>query len=68
VLVEHIAELVELGRRLLAVRDEFEAISTWLRAALMHGVTYRVLSAAVMNSELDRGKGVVAAWRAEMFR
>jgi hypothetical protein len=35
VLVEHIAELVELGRRLLAVEGELEAISTWLHAALM---------------------------------
>ena len=67
VLAEQIAELVELGRGLLTVEDEFDALSTWLRAALIHGVTYRGLSAAVMNSALDRGKGVVSTWHAEMF-
>jgi AcrR family transcriptional regulator len=67
VLAEQIAELVELGRGLLTVEDEFDALSTWLRAALMHGLTYRGLSAAVMNSALDRGNGLVSTWHAEMF-
>src|SRR5262245_66017649 len=58
VLAEQIAELVDLGRRLLTVEDEFDALSTWLRAALRHGLTYRGLSAAVMNSALDRTKGL----------
>jgi AcrR family transcriptional regulator len=67
VLAEQISELVALGRGLLAVEDEFDALSTWLRAALMHGLTYRGLSAAVMNSALDRGNGLVSTWHAEMF-
>jgi AcrR family transcriptional regulator len=67
VLAEQIAELVELGRGLLTVEDEFEALSTWLRAALRHGLTYRGLSAAVMNSALDRGNGLVSTWHAKMF-
>jgi AcrR family transcriptional regulator len=67
VLAEQIAELVDLGRRLLTAEDEFDALSTWLRAALGHGLTYRGLSAAVMNSALDRGKGMVSTWHAEMF-
>jgi AcrR family transcriptional regulator len=65
VLTEQIAELVELGHGLLTVEDEFDALSTWLRAALTHGLTYRGLSAAVMNSALDRG--LVSTWHAEMF-
>jgi AcrR family transcriptional regulator len=67
VLAERIAELVDLGRRLLTVEDEFDALSTWLRAAIRHGLTYRGLSAAVMNSVLDRGSGLVSTWHAEMF-
>ncbi|WP_236794303.1 TetR/AcrR family transcriptional regulator [Amycolatopsis sp. GM8] len=67
VLAEQIAELVELGRRLLTAEDEFDALSTWLRAVLGHGLTYRGLSAAVMNSALDREKGLVSRWHAEMF-
>lgn len=67
VLAERIAELVDLGRGLLTVEDEFDALSTWLRAALTHGLTYRGLSAAVMNSALDRGNGLVSTWHAEMF-
>lgn len=67
VLAEQIAELVELGRGLLAADDEFEALHTWLSAAIMHGLTYRGLSAAVLNSALDRDNALVAAWHAEMF-
>jgi AcrR family transcriptional regulator len=67
VLAEQMAELVDLGRRLAAVEDEFDALSTWLGAALRHGLTYRGLSAAVMNSALDRGSGLVSTWHAEMF-
>lgn len=67
VLAERIAELVDLGRGLLAAEDEFEALHTWLRAAIVHGLTYRGLSAAVMNSALDRGNALVSAWHAEMF-
>jgi hypothetical protein len=47
--------------------DESDALSTWLRAALMHALTYRVLSAAVMNSALDGGNGLVSSWHAELF-
>lgn len=54
VLSGQIAELGEAGRGLLSAEDEFGALSAWLRAAIMHALTYRGLSAAVMNSELDR--------------
>ena len=67
VLAEQIAELADLGRRLLAAEDEFDALSTWLRATVMHALTYKGLSAAVMNSALDRGNGLVSAWHAELF-
>ncbi|HEY1674917.1 MAG TPA: helix-turn-helix domain-containing protein [Streptosporangiaceae bacterium] len=67
VLAGQIAELVSLGRGLLNARDEFEALSVWLRAALQHALTYRGLSAAVMNSALDREPGLVSAWHAELF-
>jgi AcrR family transcriptional regulator len=67
VLAGQIAELADLGRELLAAGDEFDALSTWLRAALMHALTYRGLSAAVMSSALDRGNGLVSAWHSELF-
>lgn len=67
VLAEQTAELVELGRRLLTGEDEFDALSTWLRAALTHGLTYRGLSAVMMNSALDRSDDLVSIWHAEMF-
>ncbi|GAA3051351.1 TetR/AcrR family transcriptional regulator [Pseudonocardia yunnanensis] len=67
VLAEQIAELVSLGRGLLTADDEFGALSTWLRAALMHALTYRGLAAAVMNSALDRGNGLASTWHAELF-
>jgi AcrR family transcriptional regulator len=65
VLAEQIAELVDLGRGLLAAEEEFEALSTWLRATITHGLTYRGLSAAVMNSALDHD--LVSTWHAELF-
>jgi AcrR family transcriptional regulator len=67
VLAGQIAELASLGRRLLTADDEFDALFTWLRAALMHALTYRGLSAAVMNSALDGGSGLVSTWHAELF-
>ena len=67
VLAGQIAELVALGRRLLTAEDELAAVSTWLRAALTHGLTYRGLSTAVMSAALDPGKEAVSAWHAEMF-
>jgi AcrR family transcriptional regulator len=67
VLAEQIAELVDLGRQLLTADDEFAALSTWLRATLTHGLTYRGLAAAVMNSALDRVNSLVSTWHAEMF-
>jgi hypothetical protein len=42
-------------------------LSTWLRATLTHALTYRGLSAAVMNSALDRENGLVSTWHAELF-
>jgi AcrR family transcriptional regulator len=67
VLAGQIAELVALGRGLLTAEDEFDALSAWLRAAVMHALTYRGLSAAVMNSALDRENGLVSSWHAELF-
>lgn len=67
VLAEQIAELADLGRGLLTAEDEFDALATWLRAALRHGLTYRGLSAAVMNSAFDRRNDLVSTWHAEMF-
>lgn len=67
VLGEQVAALVGRGRELLMVEDEFDALSTWLRAALVHALTYRGLAAAVMNSALDRGNGLASTWHAEMF-
>jgi AcrR family transcriptional regulator len=67
VLAEQMAELVGLGRGLLTAEDEFGAFSTWLRATLTHALTYRGLSAAVLNSALDREHGLVSSWHAELF-
>jgi AcrR family transcriptional regulator len=67
VLAEQIAELVDLGRGLLTAEDEFDALSTWLRATITHALTYRGLAAAVMNSALDRGNDLVSTWHAELF-
>jgi AcrR family transcriptional regulator len=67
VLAGQIAELADLGRGLLTAEDEFGALFTWLRAAIMHALTYRGLSAAVMNSALDGANGLVSAWHAELF-
>jgi AcrR family transcriptional regulator len=76
VLAGQIAELVEFGRRLLAdtapldadsraADGRLDALTTWLRAAVVHGLTYRGLAAAVMNSALSHD--LVAGWHAEMF-
>jgi AcrR family transcriptional regulator len=65
VLAEQIAGLVESGLGLLDADDAFAALSAWLRATLVHGLSYRGLSAAVLNSALDHD--VVARWHAEMF-
>ena len=67
VLAGQIAELVELGRELLTAEDAFDALATWLRATLAHGLTYRGLSAAMLNSVLDREKGLMSSWHAELF-
>lgn len=67
VLAGQIAQLVALGRGLLTVDDEYDALCTWLRAALRHGLTYRGLSAAVMNSALGHEKALASTWHAEMF-
>jgi AcrR family transcriptional regulator len=67
VLAGQVAELAGLGRRLLTAEDEFGALSAWLRAAVMHALTYRGLAAAVMNTALDRGNDLMSAWHAELF-
>lgn len=61
VLAGQIASLVERGRGSLAASDPFDALATWLRAALTHGRTYRGLAAAVLNEGLD------SAWHAELL-
>lgn len=66
VLGEQIAELVGRGRGLLSAEDELDALATWLRALLLHGLTYRGLAAAVLNSALDRGD-LMSTWHAGMF-
>lgn len=65
VLAEQIAELVDLGRDLASAEDPFDALVTWLRAAITHGLTYRGLSAAVMSSALNHER--VSDWHAQMF-
>lgn len=65
VLAGQIADLAGLGRGLLVAEGEFEALAAWLRATLTHALTYRGLSAAVMNSALDHT--LVADWHAELF-
>ncbi|TDP89919.1 TetR/AcrR family transcriptional regulator [Labedaea rhizosphaerae] len=65
VLADQIGGLVDLGKRLLAADDAFEALTTWLRATLVHGLTYRGLAAAVMNSALD--SELVSTWHARLF-
>jgi AcrR family transcriptional regulator len=67
VLAGQIAELASLGRGLLTAEDPFGALSAWLRAAVMHALTYRGLAAAVMNSALGRGNDLVPTWHAELF-
>jgi AcrR family transcriptional regulator len=67
VLAGQIAELAGLGRGLLTAADEFGALAAWLRAVVMHALTYRGLAATVMNSALDRDNGLVSAWHAELF-
>ncbi|MEV4314950.1 helix-turn-helix domain-containing protein [Actinocrispum sp. NPDC049592] len=67
VLADRIGELVNDGRGLLHAEDAVDALFTWLTAAVEHGVTYRGLSAAVMNSALDRGSAVISKWHKDMF-
>jgi AcrR family transcriptional regulator len=67
VLAEQMAELADLGRRLLADGDAFDAMTTWLRAALAHALAYRGLAAEVMNAALDREDDPVSTWHAELF-
>ncbi|HEY4021993.1 MAG TPA: TetR family transcriptional regulator [Pseudonocardiaceae bacterium] len=67
VLAGQIAELVDLGRGLLAAEDEFEALAGWLRATLRHGMAYGGLAAAVLNSALDRADDLMSNWHAELF-
>jgi AcrR family transcriptional regulator len=64
VLAKQMAELFALGRDLLTAEDEFDALVTWLRATLRHGLTYRGLAATVMNSALTNR---VSTLHAELF-
>ena len=67
VLAEQIAELADLGRGLLTAGGRLRR-AVHLAACRAHACpTYRGLSAAVMNSALDRENGLVSAWHAELF-
>jgi AcrR family transcriptional regulator len=67
VLAEQIAELADLGRRLLTAEEPVDALATWMRATVRHGLTYRGLSATVMNSALEQDRDLVSAWHARLF-
>lgn len=67
VLAGQIAELADLGRGLLTADDELDALSTWLRAAITHALTYRGLAAEVLNAALDRGDDLSSRWHTELF-
>ncbi|MFQ6392917.1 TetR/AcrR family transcriptional regulator [Nocardia sp. KC 131] len=67
VLGERVAELTEQGRKLLDEPDTSAALAIWLRAAIGHALTFRGLSAAVMNSAIDGGAELVSAWHTETF-
>ncbi|WP_328399972.1 TetR/AcrR family transcriptional regulator [Nocardia sp. NBC_00403] len=67
VLGERVAELAQLGHRLTAEPDTVAALTTWLRAAIDHALTFRGLSAAIMNSAIDGGAELVSAWHADTF-
>lgn len=68
VLAEQIAGLVNRGNELLTATDEFAALSEWLQATLAHALTYRGLSAAVMNSALTSEDNLVSTWHANLFK
>lgn len=67
VLADRTADLVGLGHHLLTAPDPVEALTAWLRAALAHGLTYRGLSATMLNLTLDRGQDSVSPWHAALF-
>ncbi|MET8873366.1 helix-turn-helix domain-containing protein [Nocardia sp. NPDC004604] len=67
VLGERVAELAELGRDLMDEPDSYRALTTWLRAAIGHALTFRGLSAAILNSAIDGGAELISAWHAETF-
>ncbi|WP_327098284.1 TetR/AcrR family transcriptional regulator [Nocardia vinacea] len=67
VLGERVAELAQLGRDLMKAPDSYQALTTWLRAAIAHALTFRGLSAAILNSAIDGGADLVSAWHAETF-
>lgn len=67
VLTEQMAALADVGRSLLTAEDEFGGLITWLHAAVLHALTYRGLSAAVMKSALDQENSGVSGGHAELF-
>lgn len=67
VLGERVAELAQLGHDLMKEPDSYQALTTWLRAAIAHALTFRGLSAAILNSAVDGGADLVSAWHAETF-
>ncbi|MEV5833202.1 helix-turn-helix domain-containing protein [Nocardia sp. NPDC052112] len=67
VLGERVAELARLGNDLMAEPDSYQALTTWLHAAIAHALTFRGLSAAILNSAIDGGADLVSTWHAETF-
>ncbi|MBB4966173.1 TetR/AcrR family transcriptional regulator [Saccharothrix violaceirubra] len=68
VLAERIAGLVDLGGRLLTAEDAVDGLTAWLRAVVEHGLTYRGLAAAVLNSVTsDSGADRMSTWHAQLF-
>jgi AcrR family transcriptional regulator len=65
VLAGQITELADLGRGLVTADDAFDALRTWLRATITHGMAYRGLAAAVMNSAL--GSDLLSELHAQLF-
>ncbi|XVV00390.1 TetR/AcrR family transcriptional regulator [Actinosynnema sp. CA-248983] len=67
-LANQIADLAGLGRHLLQpANDPFTALSTWLHATLRHALTYRGLSATLLNTALDQDPQLPSPWHKELL-
>lgn len=67
-LSHQIADLIGLGHHLLQpTHDPFTALSTWLHATLHHALTYRGLSATLLNTTLDHTPETPSPWHKELL-